>query len=358
MEPPAASIIQLSPLSAAFVNERTTSLGTWVLGGFLDCILLGVVFCQARTYFRTRPQSQNTLQRLFTWLVIVLVGLSILKTAQNIAIVWVQNVLDFANPDVARLLVEKAWWQVSTPMTTAVIGSMVQSFFCLRFYMLSRSWILCVPIACAMCLGLGGACLSVVNILAGNVKGKVMWLLVHLVGVFSADLCITSGTVYYMLQKRNGGLERTTKLINRLVRLVFESAVPPTLIAMTDLIMTQTLGQKLLWHLLMNDALSKVYVVSLLYTLNSINEYRVQKQGSQEIYSYGNGRNSRRTNMELTPRSPSVRTDQIFVQTEVSKHISPLSATSTSAQDKGQYNINSDFKGHEDDASSDKVRYV
>jgi len=294
--------------------------------------------------------------------VIAVLFLSMLKTAQCIAVVWVQNVLDFANPDVARTLVAKAWYQVSMPLMTGIIGATVQSFFCLRFYMLSRNWMLCVPIICAMCLGLAGVCLSLANILAGNAKGKVMWLLVHLVGVFVADFLITAGTIF-SLQKRNSGMERTTKLINRLLRLVFESAFPPAVIATTDLIMTQTLGSKLLWHLFINMALGKVYVVSLLYTLNSINEYRVRDQSSQEVYSYnGNGRSSnRRTNLELSARSPA-KPDQIFVQTQVSTHISPstFSPTEHRIQDKdtGYSNISADFKDPGDDDASDRVGYT
>jgi len=184
----AASVIQLSPLSAAFVDTRTTSLGPWVLGAFLDCIFMGVVFCQALTFFRTSPQIESTLQQYYRWLVIVVLLLTMLKTAQCIGIVWVQNVLDYADPDVARTLVAKAWWQVSVPLMTGTIGTIVQSFFCLRFYMLSRSWTLCVPILCAMCIGFTGVCLSLANILSGNAKAKVMWLLVHLVGVFIADV--------------------------------------------------------------------------------------------------------------------------------------------------------------------------
>ncbi|KAJ7081622.1 hypothetical protein B0H15DRAFT_994906 [Mycena belliarum] len=328
----AASIIHLSPASAGFVKARTTTLGPWVLGAFLDCILLGVIFCQTYTFFRTKvPSAGTALQTYFRWLVIVVVFLSMLKTSQLIGIVWVQNVLQFANPDVARTLVAVAWWQVSVPLMTGIIGVIVQSFFCLRFFMLSRNWMACVPIVAAMCLGLAGVCLSMAAILAGQAKAKVMWLLVHLVGVFIADLLITSGTIY-SLRKRNSGLEQTTQLINRLLRLVFESAVPPTIIAMIDLILTQTLGTKLLWHLFMNMALGKVYVVSLLYTLNSINEYRVREQsGSQDIYSY----NSRRANMELTPRS-ATRPEHIFVQTQVSTHVSP-SGTQHASQDKTDY---------------------
>jgi len=273
--------------------------------------------------------------------VVIVVFLSMLKTSQLMAVVWVQNVLEFANPDVARTLVAKAWWQVSVPLMTGIIGAIVQSFFCMRFFMLSRNWLVCVPIVAAICLGLAGVCLSLSSILAGNSSMKVMWLMVHLIGVFVADLCITTGTIY-SLQKRNSGLERTTVLINRLLRLVFESAFPPTLIATIDLIMTQTLGSKLLWHLFANMALGKVYVVSLLYTLNSINEYRVREQStSQEVYSYNAGNRGSRP-IELAPRT--LTKPEIFVQTQISTHISPSFSPPYSpthqhhgTQDKSEY---------------------
>ncbi|KAJ7766481.1 hypothetical protein DFH07DRAFT_955212 [Mycena maculata] len=358
------SVIILAPASAAFVDARTTSLGPWVLGAFLDCILMGVIFCQTLTFFRTRGTSNTTLQQYYRGLVLAVVFLSILKTAQCIAVVWVQNVLDYANPDVARTLVAKAWWQVSLPLMTGIIGATVQSFFCLRFFMLSRNWMLCVPIICAMCLGLAGVCLSLANILAGNAKAKVMISnyyfssKIHLVGVFIADFLITAGTIY-SLQKRNSGLERTTQLINRLLRLVFESAFPPTILATTDLIMTQTLGSKLLWHLFINMALGKAYVVSLLYTLNSINEYRVRDAGSQEVYSYnGNGRGSRRNNLELAPRGQS-KTDQIFVQTQIDTHVSPSYSPTHGQQHELQIKddfISKEFRG--DDSSSERAGYA
>ncbi len=36
------------------------------------------------------------------------------------------------------------------------------------------------------------------------------------------------------------------------------------------MILTQTLKENLLWHLVLNYSLEKLYVISLLYTLNSI----------------------------------------------------------------------------------------
>ncbi|KAJ7508410.1 hypothetical protein B0H11DRAFT_2217701 [Mycena galericulata] len=272
-----ASIIELDPASAAFVAGRVDTLGPWVLGSFADCILMGVVFCQVNTFFKTRTNSseRTPFQRYCFWLVIVVFCLSMLKTMQEISVVWVQNVHDFANPDVARLRVSEAWWQVSTPLMTGFIGLVVQ---------------------------------------------------IHLVGVFVADFLITTGT-FLSLRKRAVGLERTNLLVNRLVRMVFESAIPPTVIASIDLVMTQTLfGPKLLWHLLLNFTLGKIYVISLLYTLNSINEYRMEHENQgHEIYTAtahtGRRLSRQRNNLELG--NMNIKTNQIFIQTQVSTHVSP-----------------------------------
>ncbi|KAJ6525601.1 hypothetical protein B0H19DRAFT_583367 [Mycena capillaripes] len=308
----------LSPASQAFVDTRTTSLGPWVLGAFVDSILMGVIFCQASNYFAFRRIDYG-FGRYYTYLVVVVTLLSVLKTTQGILVVWVQNVLQFANPDIARNLVNVAWWQVSVSFLSGIIGSIVQSFFALRYYKLSRNWAIAIPIGLAIILGLAGVSLAMISILTNNAKAKVMWLLVHFVSVFVADLLITSGTCY-TLRQRSTGLTSTSSLISRLVRMVFESAIPPTLIATVDLILTQTLGPKLLWHLFVNYSLSKVYVISLLYTLNCISQYRKDTNTRSNDGHVNNRVNSRPGNNVLAPRSFE---GNIFVETEVTKHSSP-----------------------------------
>ncbi|KAJ7096007.1 hypothetical protein C8R43DRAFT_264439 [Mycena crocata] len=326
-----ASIIQLTPASAAFVENRTTTLGSWVLAGFLDSILMGVVLCQLATFAKgtgVHRGPRSSLQKLYLGVVICVTLLSFLKTAQAIAIVWMQNVHFFADPDRARTLVATAWWQVTMPLLTATIGCIVQSCFCTRFYMLSQNWMYCVPIVCAMCVGLTGGCLSVYSIVAGHAHAKVMWLMIHLVGVFIADLLITAGTIY-TLRRRASGLPRTTLLLHRLLRMVFESAVPPCVSSLhiNNLILTQTLGPKrLLWHLFVNAGLGKIYVISLLYTLNCVHEYREQDQ-QWNPYSYTTRRNSRPNNdIELCPRG-TTKSTQITLQSEDLVVVTPITTS-------------------------------
>ncbi|KAJ6488060.1 hypothetical protein DFH09DRAFT_1105758 [Mycena vulgaris] len=319
-----SSVIDLVPASKAFVENRTTSLGAWVIAGFLDAVLLGVVLCQAGTFFKS-PRSQEGLGRHYRWLVMLVILLSVLKTSQGIAIVWVQNVEQFTNPDVARTLVAKAWWQVSTPLMTGIMAVVVQSFFASRFYMLARNIYLTVTIGCSMLLGFAGVCLSLNSIIIGDAKGKVMWLLVHLVCAFLTDLFITVGTCYALRKRSSGGLASMSPLINRLLRLVFESAIPPTIVAAIDLVMTQTLSSNhLLWHLVLNYA--SVIPNILLYTLNCVNEYRERQALSHERVtssgSRGKIRLTKRGDLELGNVVRSNK-DQVYVQTQIISHVSP-----------------------------------
>ncbi|KAJ7255452.1 hypothetical protein B0H12DRAFT_1323192 [Mycena haematopus] len=326
-----ASVISLIPASEAFVKNRTNSLGSWVLSAFLDSILMGIVLCQVGTFFKS-GRSQEGLGRHYRWLVVLVTVLSVLKTSQAIAIVWIQNVQDFMNPDVARLLVAKAWWQVSAPLLTGIIAVVVQSFFALRFYMLVRTIFFILPIIATMLVSLAAICLQMNSILVGDAKAKVMWLLVHLVCAFLTDLGNTVGTCYALHRRNSSGLASTTSLINRLLRLVFESAIPPTVVVTIDLIMSQTLDPAhLLWHLLLNFALAKLYVVSLMYTLNCINEYRQNTISGERVTtsgSRGNGMILPRGDVELgTVRSGSKHPDKIYVQTQIITHVSPSQGT-------------------------------
>ncbi|KAJ7583663.1 hypothetical protein C8J56DRAFT_1055404 [Mycena floridula] len=294
-----SSIIQLTPSTQAFVDARATTLGPWVIGGALDCILMGVVFCQIQHFFKNRLRCDSS--QFDTILASVALALSILKTTQVVAIIWEQNVMSFGDPDAARKLANGAWWQASAPLLTAATGFCVQSFFAYRFFRLTANYPVVLIVALAMLLGLVGACMSTYYILRNQIKLKVTWLMIHLVCVCSADIMITVGTVF-ALNRTNSGLQSTTSLVRRLLRLVFEAAIPPACIATVDLILTQTLGSHLLWHLVTNYLLSKAYIVSLLFTLNSIADYR-----SEPGYLGTNGKIS----FTLSAASPTTRDTDI-----------------------------------------------
>ncbi|CAK5278352.1 unnamed protein product [Mycena citricolor] len=334
------SVIQFSPASKAFMANRITALGAWVIAGFVDAILFGIVACQVVTFFQSYRRHKG-IERHYGRLVLVVTVLATMKTAQSLGIIWAQTVVQWMNPDVAQTLVAKAWFEVSTPTMTAITAIIVQSFFTMRFYMLLRNFLYCIPILMSMMLSFAAVCLSLNSIVTNNTKAKIMWLLVHLVCTFCTDFMITVGTCLALQKRNSGGLASTTNLINRLMRLVFESAIPPTvgsarcqpgliaywpaqIAAGIDLIMTQILGPRLLWHLVINFALSKLYIISLLYTLNCINEYRRARELSGGVNSSGSrglhGPSVKRGDIDLVQiRKPG----QVLVETQIITHISP-----------------------------------
>ncbi|KAJ7278422.1 hypothetical protein C8J57DRAFT_1306894 [Mycena rebaudengoi] len=265
-----ASVINLSPPAQAFVDNKVTSLGTWIIGAAIECILMGIVFCQAEHYFRNQ-RRQTQFWTLTTILVSWVLVLSMLKTTQVVKIIWEQNVIHFVDPDVAMTLLATAWWQTTAPVMTGIIGFTVQSFYTLRFFRLTKNYFYTTLIVCAMLLGIVGGGMSEHYIAKAMVKEKLRWFLIHFTAVTVADVLITIGTVT-ALYKRD---TKMTNVVKRLTRLMFEAAIPPAVVATTDLILTQVLGPKLiLWHMPFNHGLGKLYVISLLYTLNSIGDNR------------------------------------------------------------------------------------
>ncbi|KAJ7799620.1 hypothetical protein B0H14DRAFT_3156409 [Mycena olivaceomarginata] len=266
-----SSVINLSPPAQAFVDNKVTSLGTWTIGAAIECILMGIVFCQTEHYFRNQ-RRQDKFWTHTTILVSWALVLSMVKTTQVVKIIWEQNVIHFADPDVAMTLLATAWWQTTAPLMTGVIGFTVQSFYTLRFFRLTRNYFYTALIVCAMLLGIVGGGMSEHYIAKALVKEKLRWFLIHFTSVTIADVLITIGTVT-ALYKRDTMM---TNVIKRLTRLMFEAAIPPAAVATTDLILTQ------------------IYVISLLYTLNSIEDNR--ELGSRDTRMSGN------THLRLTGR--------------------------------------------------------
>ncbi|KAJ7289517.1 hypothetical protein C8J57DRAFT_432729 [Mycena rebaudengoi] len=265
-----ASVIHLSPPAQAFVDNKVTSVGAWTIGAFLECILMGIVFCQAEHYFHNQ-RRQDQFWTHTTILVLWVLVLSMLKTTQVVKVVWEQSVIRFADPDIGMTLLVTAWCHTTTPLTTGIIGFTVQSFFTLRFFRLTRNYVYTALIVCAMLVGIIGGGMSEHYISKAAVKEKLRWFLIHFTSVTIADVLITIGTVTALYRRDT----MMTNVVKGLTRLVFEAAIPPAIIATTDLILTQVLGPKLiLWHMPFNHVLGKLYPISLLYTLNSIGDNR------------------------------------------------------------------------------------
>lgn len=158
----------------------------------------------------------------------------------------------------------------SDPVLTSIIALACQTFFAWRVYRLMHSWIVpgvillfsVVSFLSAIGTTIG---VEIVQSFALFQKFQVVVIL-WLACAAIADIIITTSLVW-TLQKSRTGFSATDDVITRLIRGTIQTGMATTIFAVTDLILfcasTTTL------HLVFNLPLAKLYVNSLLSTLNA-----------------------------------------------------------------------------------------
>jgi len=272
------SVIILNAYSQDYVNRAAIQIAPWVMGTFADFFLQGIMAAQVANYFNFRDVDGS--KSRFTWLIVVLIVLCTIKSAQNVTIVWQTVISNFANPDVSSLLVATNWIHYSTSLTTAIIATYVQSFFVYRYWMLTRRWYICLVMAIGMVVSLIGSALVIVLIPQLQHEAVRVWSLVHFIAAIIVDSLITICTAIH-LQSQKTSIKSTADLINRLIRMTWQSALPPTICVIINAALLESLPLQLP-HIAFNTVLPMLYAISLLYTLNLRNELRGERMTSHE----------------------------------------------------------------------------
>ncbi|PVF94920.1 hypothetical protein CPB86DRAFT_800117 [Serendipita vermifera] len=279
------SIIILSTNAERFVSQAHGTVGPWVMGALADLFLQGILAAQTTNYFTSQRITSHQGPSL-TWLVVGLTILCILKSIQNIANVWEFVVTNFCNPDVASSLDGGEWKHYTHSFLTAVIATVVQSFFVYRYWMLTRRWYLCIVMILGILLSLVGACLVIASLgLSKRRVGSAITNspssgtlsptpLVHFISAILVDVLITVGTTWHLYNQKAGLARSTSDMINRLIRMIWTSALPPTLCVIANTIVLQNRHSGRNTHIGINIVLGKLYAMSLIYTLNVRNEIR------------------------------------------------------------------------------------
>ncbi|PVF94918.1 hypothetical protein CPB86DRAFT_764907 [Serendipita vermifera] len=305
--PPRTSVIILSPAAQAFVSQANLTIGPWIMGTFVDLLLQGILASQTVVYFalqKKRSVKSNQGPNL-TWLVIGLTVLCLIKSLQNIVNVWELVVTNFCDPDVASSLSEGEWKHYTNSLSTAVIATIVQAFFVHRYWKLTGKWYICLVMMTGILLSIVSACLAV-SFLAilkpsfslgpnGSPDGPPpdgpppdgpppdglspqLWSWIHFFSAIVVDTFITVGTVWHLYSHKAGLAKPTSDMINRLIRMVWTSALPPTIFVLTNAITLQNSPSLRNTHIAINIVLPKLYAMSLMYTLNIRNEIQADRE--------------------------------------------------------------------------------
>ncbi|KAH8798403.1 hypothetical protein DL96DRAFT_1781496 [Flagelloscypha sp. PMI_526] len=289
-------------------------LGPWVIGAFADCLLQGILLTQFSTYFRWYKDDPIGVKLVVVGLVI----LTCLKTIQACAVVWIQN-LYFNDQKAAVNLAYTTWWQSGNPLMVAFIGLYVQAYFLHRLRVISKSWLVVVPIALIIVFAFLAMVLGTVAITkrSGDIN---MWFAAHLSSVFVGDVLITTAMIHYLLKTKRTVLPQTFGLITALVRLTWSSAAPAAICAMINLALSQAYeGPNNIMSTAFNQALPKLYAVSMMYILNS-------RQNLRSDLGLSDGINGNSSSHQMSRRTggfmdPERCLGGITVHTETRNHI-------------------------------------
>ncbi|KAJ7279338.1 hypothetical protein C8J57DRAFT_132685 [Mycena rebaudengoi] len=269
----------------------TFVLGGWDLGTHADLILQGILFAQFTNYWSRYYMSDPLSQKLF---VLGLCIATTFKSAHAIALVWVQNVDNFMSLNRAAGMFLTNWLKQSNSLIGQIIAFYVQVFFCRRLWIISKNIYVVAFVLLLFVFGLISAIvhaafkfsgqlfvLSHSPTQAGNYlkpTGKEIWSSIHYATVVTGDMILSGSTIYFLLRRSQQAPLATVGILNRLIRISFQSAVPVTLCALANFICQAlylhhaSIDATVLCILLTGMMLPKVYAISAMWTLNSRNE--------------------------------------------------------------------------------------
>ncbi|KAJ7276712.1 hypothetical protein C8J57DRAFT_1466179 [Mycena rebaudengoi] len=294
----------------------TFVLGGWDLGTHADLILQGILFAQFTNYWSRYYKSDSLSLRLF---VLGLCLATTLKSAHSIAAVWVQNVEYFTDIGKASQMFYTNWVTQSTILIGAIIGFSVQAFFCRRLWVsnslplaidadssleiISNNIYVVAFVVLLFVFGLIAAIVYTAFIFSGQLfralasptlghyhepTDKLIWAQIHFGTVVAGDVILSGSTIYFLLKRSHQALPGNVGILNRLLRIAFQSTVAVTLCALANFISGQfytqhpSTGATLLFVQLTNMMLPKLYATSAMWTLNSRKTFGADTRRSSE----------------------------------------------------------------------------
>lgn len=256
-------------MSPEDLERATWLLGPWLIGGFLDVLFQGILYCQFMRYAARYQHDRLGLKIA----VFVLAIFTTLKSIHIFALVWVQSIDYFTDLDGAIALSYTAWWQSGSPLIIATLDLYVQVFFVRRLYYISgRKWWVAVPIGVVLAFAYAAMCLATYYITVGAEATPLMapWFAAHFGSVVGGDICMTVAMTYFLVKTRKEVLPQTVGLFTALIQLTWLSAAPATICAVLNLTLSQIWpGTERLLSVTFGTILPKLYAMSMMWTLNA-----------------------------------------------------------------------------------------
>ncbi|OCF34582.1 hypothetical protein I316_03623 [Kwoniella heveanensis BCC8398] len=304
-------------------------LGPMMIGFITDMILCGVMTKQMMTWLAFALEDR--------WLIKIIVGWCVvfgaIGSVFNLAFMHHMFVYNFGRYTEMADSSWSSWLGVIAPLTS----SGVQIFYCDRAYKLSGKNKLLGGIILAFILtsliGGVGSKVTSASLADASVAGQaIIFIYLYTAGAMAADFTITTSIMWCLAHSKTGFVQ-TDQIVNKLLRISAETQLPPTLMAISFLIIFAYKTTKAAQHpeQFIIDVTSnltgffmmvmpKTYVVGFLAVLNSRMSLRAVMSSSQEPSSqWRNNAYQLRTREAETVKV----TTETYVQTDSLPYPSP-----------------------------------
>ncbi|KAF9493273.1 hypothetical protein BDN71DRAFT_1450502 [Pleurotus eryngii] len=243
-----------------------------LIGTMIACPLSGVAVAQAIWYFRNYPQDSNLL-KYWVAAVVFIDGVQTFSVAEAARVIYLRGrlSLDYSNVVILDLYV------------SYITVTMVQLAYAYRVWILSGknryvTSALALLTFCQFTSGIGMAIIQQINgdmTLLHNVTSNAFGTAVFSSTV-ACDLLISASMAYYLNKhKRRSGIRRTENLLDGLIVYVIGIGLLTSVFAILDFVTWVALPKQLIF-LTFHSIISKLYVNSLLVTLNARSGFRAK----------------------------------------------------------------------------------
>ncbi|CBQ67662.1 conserved hypothetical protein [Sporisorium reilianum SRZ2] len=239
------------------------SLGCMYIGVMLNVWLYGFSIVQAYIYY-VNFKTDKPLMRYF---VLFLVVIDTLNAIFDQVFMYQYLVSNFGNLGYAS---KSNAAFAADPVLTGIIAFSTQLFFAWRVYKLMHSKIMPALIATGATVSLLsaiGTAIGVEIVLYFQQFQKFQAVVILWLGGAALTDVLITGSLVFTLNKSRTGFAATDDVITKLIRTTLQTGALTTLFATVDLVLF--LASTTTLHLLFNLPLAKLYVNSLLSTLNA-----------------------------------------------------------------------------------------
>ncbi|THH15902.1 hypothetical protein EW146_g4647 [Bondarzewia mesenterica] len=271
-----------------------------LIGTFFNLILFGVSSTQIYLY-AVNYKEDPVWKRSYIW---VLYIVNTANTILEVVFIYDRLINHFGDYNAQGL----ANWG---PALTGIIGMMVQLFFGWRIKILTNNMWTFISIATLAVLEcLAAVTTSIIMLCVSDVlitnhihSAVIVWLISTAV----VDMLITVILVSFLRNHRTGS-PPTDDVLNKIIRLTVQTGLITTICAITDLVLYMCFSAA--YHVIFNYPLSKLYLISLLSSLNSRQGWASYSSSTKYI-----GGTSRPNTMEFCGNTGTINTNTFSSQT-------------------------------------------